>query len=81
MNIKCLSLTPHDVGQPMTDTKVIQKLTQNLKIMLWAIRLLWAADNVSQVVCVHIIHDRAIIFYTNNHIILVVNNINKILLT
>ena len=35
------------------------------------------ADNVSQVVCVHIIHDRAIIFCTNNPIILVVNNINK----
>ena len=35
------------------------------------------ADNVSWVVCVHIIHDRAIIFCTNNHIILVVNNINK----
>ena len=35
-------------------------------------------DNIGWVVCVHIIHDRAIIFCTNNHIILVVNNINKI---
>ena len=35
------------------------------------------ADNVSQVVCVCIIHDRAIIFCTYNHIILFVNNINK----
>ena len=36
------------------------------------------ADNVGRVVCVCIIHDRAIIFCTNNHIILVANNINKI---
>ena len=35
------------------------------------------ADNIGWVVCVHIIHDRAIIFCTNNHTILVVNNINK----
>ena len=37
------------------------------------------ANNVGWVVCVHIVHDRAIIFFfTNKHIILVVNNINKI---
>ena len=36
------------------------------------------ADNVSQVVCACIIHDRAIIFCTNNHIILIIYNINKI---
>ena len=35
------------------------------------------ADNVGWVVCVCIIHDIAIIFCINNHIILVVNNINK----
>ena len=35
------------------------------------------ADNVTWVVCVCIIYDRAIIFCTYNHIILVVNNINK----
>ena len=35
------------------------------------------ANNVGWVVCVCIIHDRAIIFCTNNHIILVVNNIIK----
>ena len=34
------------------------------------------ANNVGRVVCVCIIHDRAIIFCTNNHIILVANNIN-----
>ena len=36
------------------------------------------AENVGQVVCACIIHDRAIIFCINSHIILVVNNINKI---
>ena len=34
------------------------------------------ADNVGWVVSVHIIHDRAIIFYTNNHIILSIKNFN-----
>ena len=37
MNIKGLSPTPCDVGWPAADTKVIQKLTQNLKVMLLAI--------------------------------------------
>ena len=48
MNIKGLSLTPCDVGQLVADTKVIQKLTQNLKIMLLAVQLLQAADNVGR---------------------------------
>ena len=39
MNIKGLSPTPHDVGWLAADTKVIQKLTQNLKIMLLAVQL------------------------------------------
>ena len=33
MNIKNLSPTPHDVGWPAANTKAVQKLTQNLKIM------------------------------------------------
>ena len=41
MNIKGLSPTPREVGQLVADTKVIQKLTQNLKIMLSVIQLLW----------------------------------------
>ena len=39
-----LAPTPHDVGQPMANTKVIQKSTQNLKIMLLAIQLLWGGQ-------------------------------------
>ena len=49
--VNCLSPTPHDVddvGQPMADMKVIQKCAKNLKIMLLAVQLLQAADNVSQ---------------------------------
>ena len=46
MNIKCLSPTPSDVGQPAANMKVVQNLTQNLKIMLLAIQLLWVANSV-----------------------------------
>ena len=48
MNIKGLSLTPHDVGWLAANMKVVQKLTQNLKIMLLAVQLLQVADIVGQ---------------------------------
>ena len=48
MNIIGLSPTPRDVSWLAANTKVVQKLTQNLKITLSAIRLLWEADNVSR---------------------------------
>ena len=44
----CLSPTPCSVGWLMADTKVVQKSAQNLKIMLLAIQLLWAANNVGR---------------------------------
>ena len=43
----------------------------------WPYDFCGEADNVGRVVYVHIIHDRAIIFCTNNHVILVNDNINK----
>ena len=48
MNIKGLSPTPRDVSQLAANTKVTQKSTQNLKIMLSAVQLLWVADSVGQ---------------------------------
>ena len=48
MNIKGLSLTLRVVSWPMANMKVIQKSTQNLKIMLLAIQLLQVANNVGQ---------------------------------
>ena len=69
-------LTPRSAGQWLT-----QKLYKNRflfqKECSQPYNFCREADNVSWVVCVCIIHDRAIIFCTNNHIILVVNNINK----
>ena len=70
-------LTPESASQWPT-----QKLYKNCflfqKECSWRYNFCREANNIGWVVCVHIIHDRAIIFCTNNHTILVVNNINKI---
>ena len=46
MIIKSHSPTPCDLSWPVADTKVVLKSSQNLKIMLSAIRLLWVANSV-----------------------------------
>ena len=56
MNITGLSPTPRDVAQLVANTKIVQKSTQNLKIMLSAIRLLWEANNVSWANCACVYH-------------------------
>ena len=49
--INCLSPPPHDVGQLMADTKVVQKSAYNWKIMLLAIRLAgWLAVSAGQII-------------------------------
>ena len=56
MNIKSHSLTPHDVGWLVADTKAIQKSTQNLEIMPSAIQLLQVANSVGWHNCTCINH-------------------------
>ena len=66
------------VGRPMANTKAVQKLFSFLKRMWLAIQLLWVADSVSQVNCVHITHARVIIFCTHSQTMFVINNISKV---
>ena len=70
-------LTPKLAGQWPTQ-KPYKNCFLFQKECSWPCDFCREANNVGQTSCVHIIHDRAIIFCTYNHTISIINNIKKI---